>query len=92
MEYNSMTFHLFSSVTHAIIDHATHTSPATMKPTNSGWDYRRLSITVSQSSGGESLMQSSISLIDSSRPSHQSLRRHYLYHHGLISHLVTMAH
>lgn len=46
---------------------------------NSGWDYHMLSITVSQSSGGESLMQSSKSLIDSSWPSHRLLLRHYLH-------------
>lgn len=38
---------------------------------NSGWDYHALLIIVSQSSGGESLMQSYKSLIDSSWPSHQ---------------------
>lgn len=46
---------------------------------NSGWDYHALLIIVSQSSGGESLMQSYKSLIDSSWPSHQSLHGHCLH-------------
>lgn len=50
-----------------------------MNETNSsGWDYHTLN-TVNQSSGGESLMQSSKSLIDSSWLSHQSLHCHCLH-------------
>lgn len=82
MKYKNMTFNLFLSVTYSTINravkkHAAHISPTMMKPTTVD-GIIICSQSVSQSSGRESLMQSSKPQIDSSWPSHQLLHCHYL--------------